>query len=68
MGLDRIAEDLKTIVWENEHRLSEYLASVERDVGGVPLGEPDLHKWLSIVSQQKRLKLEDAILVALLTK
>lgn len=68
MGLDEIAADPRTIVWENELSLPEYLAIVDDDVGRAPLEEPDLDTSLAIVAQQRRLKLEDAILVALLTK
>jgi len=68
MGLDVIASDPRTVVWENDGDLSEYLKVIENDVGRDPLGEPDLERWLSELSQQGKFKLEEAILIALLTR
>jgi dephospho-CoA kinase/inosine/xanthosine triphosphate pyrophosphatase family protein len=68
MGLDAIASDPRTIVWENEHGMTHYLDVIDHDVGVQALGEPQLERWLSIVGQRRRLKLEDAILVGLLTQ
>ncbi|NTG76131.1 AAA family ATPase [Agrobacterium rhizogenes] len=68
MGLEAIAHDRRTVIWENEGELSEYLEVIESDVGRAPLDEPDLDQWLLKVSRQRRLKLEEAILIALLTR
>lgn len=68
MGLEVIADDRRTIVWENEGELTDYLSNIEQDVGRKPLEEPDLDRWLSKVREQSRLKLEEAILIALLTR
>lgn len=68
MGLEVIANDPRTFVWINDADLSDYLKFIENDVGHRPLDEPDLDRWLSKVRQQRRLKLEEAILIALLTR
>ncbi len=68
MGLEVIADDPRTVAWDNGSELSEYLDLIERDVDRDPLGEPDLERWLAAVSRKSRLKLEEAILIALLTR
>ncbi|MBZ9847419.1 AAA family ATPase [Mesorhizobium sp. CA14] len=68
MGLEVIARHPRTVVWENDGDLSEYLKEIENDVGRDPLGEPDLNRWLPKLSQQPKFKLEEAILIALLTR
>ncbi|MCZ7940560.1 non-canonical purine NTP pyrophosphatase [Agrobacterium salinitolerans] len=68
MGLEVIAGSPSTNFWENEGELSTYLEVIKSDVGRAPLEEPDLDRWLSQVSQRRRLKLEEAILIALLTR
>ena len=68
MGLEVIADDQRTVVWENEGDLPDYLKTIESGVGRDPLDNPDIDRWLSKVSQHRRLKLEEAILIALLTR
>lgn len=68
MGLDVIANDARTVIWENSSELSEYFKLVNYDIGRDPLGELDLDLWLSKIGQQRKLKLEEAILIALLTR
>lgn len=68
MGLDAIANDTRTVTWDNDGTLPEYLGLVENDVGRTPLGVPDLERWLLTAGGKKRFKLEEAILIALLTR
>ncbi|MGZ2430444.1 non-canonical purine NTP pyrophosphatase [Rhizobium redzepovicii] len=68
MGLGVIAQAARTVAWENESELKDYLTVVNEDVGRSPLRVPDLFESLSAVASRRRLKLEDAILVALLTR
>lgn len=68
MGLEAIANDPRTVSWENDSDLSQYLRIIGNDVQRGALGEPDFNRWLPTLSQQGSFKLEEAILYALLTQ
>lgn len=68
MGLDDIRDDLRTVRWSNMSTVRELLAIIDKEVVKLPRASALVEEMLGRVRTFSRIKLEDAILVALLSK
>lgn len=67
MGISDIVRDQQTSVVSNISSIDAFKAQIDGMVGRPPAQEPNIDQLLERVSQVPRVKLEDAILLALLT-
>jgi hypothetical protein len=68
MGLDDIRDDLRTVRWNNMSTVREFLATIDAEVVKLPRASSSVEEMLRRVRTFSRIKLEDAIMVALLSK
>ncbi|MGO8088628.1 non-canonical purine NTP pyrophosphatase [Rhizobium leguminosarum] len=68
MGLDNIRDDAKTIPWSNIGSVEDLKSIIDAEVVRLPHAVSSIDEMLTKVRSIPRVKLEDAILVALLTK
>ncbi|WP_313602611.1 non-canonical purine NTP pyrophosphatase [Rhizobium sp.] len=68
MGLDDIRNAPNTSTWSNEATIQEFKSQIQSVVGGAPTPEASIARQLSQLKLVRRVVLEDAILIALLTK
>jgi inosine/xanthosine triphosphate pyrophosphatase family protein/dephospho-CoA kinase len=68
MGVADIAGDELTIAWENASSLDEFKAIIDSDVGLSSGNDIDISELVPLIGSVSRIKLEDGILLALLTE